>query len=98
MRTAKTLAAAALVLVFAAACGSSGIGDILGGGTSNQNYDIRGTVDSVDLNGRSIYLTNASGYTSNLNTGTGTSGNTVRVYYDDRTTVEIGRASCRERV
>ena len=87
MRTAKTLAAAALTLVLAAACGSSGIGDIFGGGgggTSNQSYDISGTVDSVDLNGRSIYLTNVSGYNNNL---MGTGGNTARVYYDDQTTV-----------
>ncbi|MEK6371129.1 MAG: hypothetical protein AABO58_00355 [Acidobacteriota bacterium] len=86
MRIAKTIAAAALTLVLAAACGSTGIGDILGGGgtTSNQNYDISGTVDSVDLNSRSIYLTNVSGYTANL---MGTGGNTARVYYDDQTTV-----------
>jgi Domain of unknown function (DUF5666) len=87
MRTAKTLAAAALALVLAAACGSTGIGDILGGGTgTNQSYDIRGTVDSIDLNSRSLYLTNVSGYSNNLNTG-GTSGNTVRVYFDNDTTV-----------
>jgi len=88
MRTAKTFAAAALALVFAAACGSSGIGDILGTGTNNQSYDIRGTVDSIDLNNRSIYLTNVSGYTNNLNTGgSGNVGNTARVYFDDQTTV-----------
>jgi len=89
MKTAKTIAAAVFALVLTAACGSSGIGDILGGGTNNQQaYDIRGTVDSVDLNSHSIYLTNVSGYTSNLNTG-GTSCNTARVYYDDRTTVSF---------
>src|SRR5262245_54994896 len=81
MRTTKLLAAAAFALLFAAACGSSGIGDILG---TNQSYDITGRVDSVDLNSRSIYLTNVTGYSNNLNTG----GNAVRVYYDDRTTVE----------
>src|SRR5688572_21674748 len=85
MRTAKTLAVAALTLLLAAACGSTGIGDILGGGTGNQSsYDISGTVDAVDLNTRSIYLTNVSGYNKNL---MGTGGNTVRVYYDDQTTV-----------
>lgn len=84
MRTAKTIAAAALTLVLVAACGSSGIGDIFGGGTSNQSYDISGTVDSVDLNSRSIYLSNVSGYNTNL---MGTGGNTARVYYDDQTTV-----------
>jgi hypothetical protein len=86
MRIAKTIAAAAFTLLLAAACGSSGIGDIFGGGTSNnQSYDITGTVDSVDLNSRSIYLTNVSGYNTNL-MGTG-GGNTARVYYDDQTTV-----------
>jgi len=87
MRTAKTFAAAAFALVFAAACGSAGIGDILGTGSgANQSYDIRGTVDSVDLNNRSIYLTNVSGYQANLNTG-GSTGNTARVYFNDQTTV-----------
>lgn len=87
MRTAKTFAAAALALVLVAACGSSGIGDILGtGGSNNQAYDLRGTVESVDTGSRSIYLSNVSGYSANLNTGGG-NGNTVRVYYDDQTTV-----------
>lgn len=89
MKTAKTIAAAVFALVLTAACGSSGIGDILGGGgTNNQAYDLRGTVDSVDLNSHSLYLTNVSGYTSNLNTG-GTSGNTARVYFDNQTTVSF---------
>ncbi|HYH09156.1 MAG TPA: DUF5666 domain-containing protein [Thermoanaerobaculia bacterium] len=87
MRTYKSLAAASLALVLLAACGSSGLGDILGGGGSTSgasNYEIRGTVDSVDPNSRSIYLTNVSGYTSMLsNSG----GSAVRVYYDDRTPV-----------
>lgn len=89
-------------MILLAACGSSGIGDILGGGGgSNQqsNYEIRGTVDSVDLNSRSIYLTNVSGYTSMLSNGG--SGSTVRVYFDDRTPVEFNgqtyRASDLER-
>ena len=88
MRTYKSLAAASLALVLLAACGSSGIGDILGGGGSTSgasNYEIRGTVDSVDPNSRSIYLTNVSGYTSMLSNGG--SGSNVRVYYDDRTPV-----------
>jgi hypothetical protein len=74
--------------VLAAACGSAGIGDILGGGSGQtQAYDIRGTVDSVDLNGRSIYLTNVSGYNTNLMGTGGNGGNTARVYFDDQTTV-----------
>ena len=89
MNRYKALAAAAFALLFAAACGSSGIGDIFGGGTNNTNnstYDIRGTVDSVDLNSRSIYLTSASGYNTSLASGGG--GQTVRVYYNDQTPVE----------
>lgn len=87
MRTTKSLAAASLALVLLAACGSSGIGDILGGGGSNSgasNYEIRGTVDSVDPNSRSIYLTNVSGYGNMLSNSGGSS---VRVYYDERTPV-----------
>jgi hypothetical protein len=77
-----------LALLLLAACGSSGgMGDIFGGGT-NQNaaYEIRGVVDSVDTNGRSVYLTNVSGLTNMLsNSG---SGSTVRVYYDADTPVD----------
>ena len=85
MLRTKSLAAASLALLLLAACGSSGIGDILGGGSStNNNYEIRGTVDSVDTSGRSIYLTNVSGYNSSM---LSSGGNSVRVYYDDQTTV-----------
>jgi hypothetical protein len=90
MRNPKSLLAASLAMILLAACGSSGIGDVLGGGGgSNQqsNYEIRGTVDSVDLNSRSIYLTNVSGYTSMLSNGG--NGSNVRVYFDDRTPVEF---------
>jgi len=87
MNRTKSLGAAALMLVLLAACGSSGIGDVLGGGGSNtgaSNYEIRGTVDSVDLNSRSIYLTNVSGYSNMLSNG---GGNSVRVYYDQNVAV-----------
>lgn len=90
MRTTKVIAAAAFALLLAAACSSSGgYGDIFG--TNNNNrYDIRGTVDSVDTSSRSIWLTNASGYNTSLSSGGGYgNGNTVRVYYDDRTTVNF---------
>ncbi|MFL6248126.1 MAG: hypothetical protein ACJ74H_19030 [Thermoanaerobaculia bacterium] len=83
------MAAASLALILLAACGSSGMGDILGGGSSNQqNYEIRGTVDSVDLNSRSIWLTNVSGYNASM-LSNGGSGNTVRVYYDEQTAVSF---------
>jgi hypothetical protein len=87
MNNYKTIAAATVALLLLAACGSSGngIGDIFGGGNNTNNaYQIRGTVDSIDANSRSIYLTNVSGYNANLNTGGSSS---VRVYYDDRTTL-----------
>ncbi|HYC58775.1 MAG TPA: hypothetical protein VEK79_04340 [Thermoanaerobaculia bacterium] len=88
MKTTKSLAAASLALILLAACGSSGMGDILGGGSNPQqsNYEIRGTVESVDVNGRSLFLSNVTGYNASMlsNGGTGT----VRVYFDDRTPVE----------
>lgn len=62
------------------------MGDIFGGGSSsNQNYELRGTVDYVDAGSRSVYLRDVSGYNrSMLSSG---SGDSVRVYYDDRTPV-----------
>jgi len=87
MNRYKTLAAATFALLLLAACGTSGnsIGDIFGGGNTTSNaYQIRGTVDSVDANSQSIWLSNVSGYNTNLNTG---GSSTVRVYYDNRTTL-----------
>jgi hypothetical protein len=97
MKTTKSLAAASLALILLAACGSSGMGDIFGGGSNQQqsNYEIRGTVDSVDMNSRSIYLTNVSGYTSMLSNGGSNGGSAVRVYYDDRTPVDYNGQSYR---
>jgi hypothetical protein len=81
----KLLTGAALALLLLASCGSTG--DIFGtnpqGSSNPQNQQLRGTVDSVDLNSRSIYLVNVSGYGSMLSSG----GNAVRVYYDNGTTV-----------
>jgi hypothetical protein len=87
MNTHKALIPAALAVLFLAACSTGGgIGDILGGGSPNaSNYEIRGTVDHVDTASRSIYLTNVTGYTSMLSSG---GGDSVRVYFDDRTPVE----------
>ena len=90
MKTTKYLAVASLALILLAACGSTG--DILGGGSGQQqNYEIRGTVDSIDLNSRSIFLTNVSGYTSMLSNGS----SSVRVYFDDRTPVDYNGQSYR---
>ena len=86
MKNYRSLAAASFALLLLAACGSSGIGDILGGGGNNQQtYEIRGVVDSVDINNQSVYLTNVSGLQSMLSGGS--SGNTARVYFDDQTQV-----------
>jgi hypothetical protein len=88
MNRYKVIAAATFALLLLAACGTSGngggIGDIFGGGSpSSRSYDIRGTVDSVDPNSRSIVLTNVN--SASLNPG---GGRSVRVYYDDRTTID----------
>jgi hypothetical protein len=78
---------AALVLT---GCGSSGIGDILGGGTStsttgNQNINnVRGTVERVNTTERYIVV-DAEETTSNLRNG---GDDEIVLYYDDRTTVE----------
>jgi hypothetical protein len=89
MHKYKILAAATVALLLMAACGTYGNGgDIYGssypGNGSYGSYQIRGTVDSVDTRGQSIYLTNVTGYNTNLNTG---SASSVRVYYDNRTTL-----------
>lgn len=57
----------------------------MGGGSDDRNYELRGTVDYVDRNSRSVYLTNVSGHNSSMLSSGG--GNSVRVYYDDRTPV-----------
>lgn len=88
-RKLSTLTGLAMALILVSACSSGGIGDILGGGGASDNarYEtIRGTIDYVDLNNRSITLTNVSGYSSMLsNSG---SGNTVRVYFDNQTSIQ----------
>ncbi|HEX8151474.1 MAG TPA: hypothetical protein VF698_00050, partial [Thermoanaerobaculia bacterium] len=86
-RKPVSLAGAALALLLLAACGSTG-GDIFGGGNNNDpvsNNTLRGTVESVDTANRAIYLTNVSGYSNMLSNG---GGNSVRVYYDNRTAVD----------
>lgn len=95
----KTPIASAFSAIFLAAlltgCGSSGIGDILGGGrdTGSQTdpyrdnvTDVRGTVERVDTRNRMIVV-DGEAYRNNLrNNG---SGDEIVVYYDDRTTVEF---------
>lgn len=87
MKRYKIMAAATFALLVLAACGTSGnssIGDIFGNGSRSGNaYEIRGTVDSVNQPNHYITLTNVN-TSSSLNTG---GGQTVRVYYDDRTSI-----------
>lgn len=86
MTNPKALTAATLALLFLAACGSTGMGDILGGGDrTDPNYEIRGRVDYVDTANRTVTLTNVSGYNSSMLSSDG--GSTVRVHFDDNTPV-----------
>ncbi len=87
MNPTKSLIAAVLAVMFLGACSSGGLGDVLGGGNNNSTYNITGTVDSVDTSSRSIWLTNVSGYNGSY-LQSGSNGSTVRVYYDDQTSVE----------
>jgi len=85
---------AALVLT---GCGSTGLGDILGGGTNtgggtstndpyNQNINnVRGTVERVNTTERYIVV-DSEETTSNLRNG---GDDEIVLYYDDRTTVEF---------
>jgi hypothetical protein len=89
MNPTKSLIAAVLAVMFLGACSSSGgLGDILGGSNNGTSYQLNGTVDSVDASSRSIWLTNVSGYNGSMLSSGGGNGNTVRVYYDDQTSVE----------
>ena len=76
-------------------CGSSGVGDVLGGprtGSSNGPYnqsanDVQGTVRSVDTRNRLIVV-DSEGTDSRYNLRNGNDNREVVLYYDDRTTVE----------
>lgn len=81
---------AALVLT---GCGSSGIGDILGGGSGTRTNDpynqsinnVRGTVERVNTTERYIVV-DSEETTGNLRNG---GDDELVLYYDDRTTVEF---------
>ncbi len=84
MNPTKSLLAAVFAVMLLGGCASGGLGDIFGGSDTSSASEIRGTVDSVDTSSRSIWLTNVTGYSgSSLS-----SGKTLRVYYDDQTSVE----------
>lgn len=86
-----TLAVAAILT----GCGSTGIGDIFGGGSNRdtgstsgryeQGSDVRGTVDRVDTLDRRIFINREGGDSRYLRNG---GSDQVVIYYDDRTTVE----------
>jgi len=99
IRQKAVLAGSMLALLILVGCGTTG-SDIFGGGNpsypSGSSYpsgngtssnSLRGTVDYVDVNNHSILLTNTNGYNSMLS-GSGSSGDSVRVYYDTRTAVD----------
>jgi hypothetical protein len=75
--------------VLLSGCSSSGIGDILGGGSRTDDpyrnvTNVRGTIERVDTRERYIVV-NSEDTQYNLRNG---QGGEVLVYYDDRTTVE----------
>lgn len=87
---------ALVAAVLLAGCGSTGVGDILGGGrdtSTNDRYDpyttsdVRGTVERVDTLDRFIVVNvEGTGYRSDLRNG---NDDEVTLYYDDRTRVEF---------
>lgn len=93
MRTIRSTSflTALVAAVLLAGCGSSGVGDILGGGRDNDRYDpyqtgeLRGTVERVDTLDRFIVVDAEGSYRSNLRNG----NDQVTLYYDDRTRVEF---------
>lgn len=86
MKTTRSFILPVLCLALAAAgCGSTDIGDILGGGGSPSGVaDVRGTVERVDTGSRIIWL-EAEDYRSSLRN----EDDQVALYYDDQTRVEF---------
>ena len=84
MNRIKFIAAAAFLLLVAAACNSTY--PVLGQ-PQTTNYDLRGTVDQVDLSSRSVYLTNVNGNTAMLSSSGNGSGGAARVFFSDSTPV-----------
>lgn len=89
--TALVVAAALL-----AGCGSSGIGDVLGGSRNDDRYgrvgDVQGTVTSVNTRDRTIVVDREGGSSYNLRNG---GSDEVVLYYDDSTRVEYQGQSFR---
>ncbi|HEV8579762.1 MAG TPA: hypothetical protein VGX68_11870 [Thermoanaerobaculia bacterium] len=81
------LVAAALL----AGCGSSGVGDVLGGGSRSNYSDVKGTVTSVDTRDRTIVV-DQEGTGSYLRDG---GSDEVVLHYDDSTRVDYQGKSYR---
>ena len=90
----SSLLASLVAATLLAGCGSSGIGDILGGSDTTRNdppYDqsidnVRGTVERVNTRERTIVVdAESTGYRSNLRNG----DDEIVLSYDDSTTVEF---------
>ncbi len=96
MNRLRTHAIGALLLaLLTTGCGSSGMGDILGGNTGatgSSAGDVRGTVYDINTRDRFITLTNVDPRKSS---GLVNGGNDVRIYFDDRTTVNYQGATYR---
>src|SRR5215475_7494963 len=75
-----TLVVAAALL---AGCGSSGVGDVLGGSRSGYS-DVKGTVTSVDTRDRTIVVDQEGTGTYLRNSGS----DELVLYYDDNTRVD----------
>ena len=86
MRTTRSLILSVVCLSLAVAgCGSTDLGDILGGGSSPSRLDdVRGTVQRVDTGSRIIWV-EAEDYRSELRN----EDDQVALYYDDQTRVEF---------
>jgi len=82
----KLYGAAVFALLLVTACGTTG-GNIFGNNNSNPTH-IRGTVDSVDTGSRVIYLVNAYSDNGTMLSSGGNSGNSIRVAYDNNTSVQ----------
>lgn len=89
-----TLLAPLVAATLLAGCGSTGVGDILGGGSTSDRNDpseqridnVRGTVESVNTRDRTIVVdVESTGYSNNLRNG----DEEVVLSYDDSTTVEF---------
>ena len=86
MTTTRSLILSVVCLALAVAgCGSGGLEDILGGGSSPSRLDdVRGTVERVDTGARIIWV-EAEDYRSALRN----EDDRVALYYDDQTRVEF---------